>query len=155
MWGYPNPALPWTYIFLLGFEGSRSHDVLYKCEPQYVKAVLGSPGYQQDYEEEAILRNMTFLKESGLFTDTIHDDVYKADAANPVQTWSILQDLVNEHRSKTNICFVPLGTKGQALGSGLCALANSSPAVLYHMPRTYSVRDVKRGKYLWKYEINI
>lgn len=155
MWGYPNPALPWTYLFLLGFEGSRSHDISYKCEPQYIKALIGSPGYQQIYEEEVISRNKTFLKESGLLTKDTVPDVLKADAANPVQTWAVLQDLVNEYKSKTNICFVPLGTKGHALGAGLCALANSTPAVLYHMPRTYIVRDVKRGKYLWKYEVNI
>ena len=155
MWGYPNPALPWTYVFLLGFEGARTYDVLYRCEPQYVKALIGAPGYQQDYENEAISGNKVFLKENGLLAEDGVPNVLKADAANPVQTWAVLQDLVNKHRNKTNICFVPLGSKGHALGSGLCALANSMPAVLYHMPRTYSVRDVKRGKYLWKYEINL
>ena len=155
MWGYPNPALPWTYVFLLGFEGSRSYDILYKCEPQYVVALVGSPGYRQDYEEEAISGNKTFLKESGLLVEETAPDVLKVDAANPVETWAVLQDQVNKCQSKTNICFVPLGTKAHALGSGLCALANSTPAILYHMPRTYSVRDVSRGKYLWKYEVSI
>jgi len=155
MWGYPDPALPWTYVFLLGFEGARSHDVLYRCEPQYMKALIGAPGYQQDYEEEAISRNKTFFRECGLLSEDGVPNVLKADAANPVQTWAVLQDLVKKHRNKTNICFVPLGSKGHALGSGLCALANSIPAVLYHMPRTYVVRDVKRGKYLWKYDIDL
>ena len=155
MWGYPNPGLPWTYVFLLGFEGARSHDVLYKCEPEYIKALIGSPGYQRGYEQEAISRNKTFLIESGLMTDETSFNVLNADAANPVETWVKLQELVNENQNKTNICFVPLGTKGHALGSGLCALANNSPAVLYNMPRTYVVKDVKRGKYIWKYDILI
>ncbi len=29
LWGQPDPALPWTYIFLLGFEGSRSYEVFF------------------------------------------------------------------------------------------------------------------------------
>ena len=155
MWGYPNPMLPWTYVFLLGFDGSRTYDVSYRCEPQYVKALIGAPGYREGYEDEAISQNKAFLEEHGLLIADGSPDVLKADAANPIETWVVLQELVNEYRGRTNICIVPLGSKGHALGGGLCALANSAPAVLYHMPRTYSVRDVKRGRYLWKYEVTI
>ena len=41
LWGRPDPTLKWTYIFLLGFEGSRSNDVYYLCEPQNTLALLG------------------------------------------------------------------------------------------------------------------
>ena len=116
---------------------------------------MSSPGYYPDYEKEALSRNESFLREIGLWIKHKKPDVIKTDAADPVQTWVALQEIVDEYRDKSNICFTPLGTKGHALGSGLCALANSTPTVLYHVPRAYSIRDVKRGEYLWKYEVNL
>lgn len=155
LWGRPEAGLPWTYVFLLGWEGNRSHEVFYLCEPEDVKALIGSPGYQRGDERLALSRNEMFLKETGLWPEDDQPQVLRADAGDPVQTWLILQQIVDEQRGKSNVCFVPVGLKGHALGAGLCALANGTPAVLYHMPRTYSVRDVKRGQFLWKYEISL
>jgi hypothetical protein len=155
LWGYPDHTLKWMYVFLLGFEGSRNSDVNNLCEPDKVKALLGSPGYYPEYVNEALERNEEFLKEAGLLTEGNSPDLLKADAADPVETWRVLQDIVNEQRGKTNLCFVPLGTKGHAVGSGLCALANGFPSILYHMPRSYNVRDAERGESIWKYEITL
>jgi len=153
LWGRPDPTLPWSYVFLLGFEGERSYEILYRCEPDKSRALVADPGYKQGYESEPIHANEMFLKESGLWGDNPKYEVIKTDASNPIATWKELEKICTDEYGKANVCFVPLGPKAHALGSGLCALTNGVPAILYHMPRAYSIRDVKRGEYLWKYEI--
>ena len=155
LWGRPDPILPWTYVFLLGFEGSRSYEVFYRCEPDHIKALIGQPGYREGYKERAIRANEMFLRESGLWEANGKLNIITSNAANPVETWEKLERVVTEERDKKNVCFVPLGPKGHALGGGLCALASGAPAVLYNMPGSYAVRDILRGEYLWKYEISL
>lgn len=154
-WGQPSPALPRTYVFLLGFNGNRSYEVFYKCEPDHTKALVSSPGYEEEYEKEAINRNEHFLKESGLLTEGKEPTVIKSDAANVVDTWKKLEAIVDAERDKSNVIFVPLGPKAHALGCGLSALSDARSSILYHLPRSYEVRDVKRGKFLWKYDITL
>lgn len=153
LWGQQDPSLPWTYVFLLGFNGDRSYEVLYRCEPKKVKALIGNPGYQKSYVAAAIKKNDTFLRQCGLWSDDGKHDLIMADASNPIDSWKKLQEIVIEERNRTNICFVPLGPKAHALGSGLCAITDGKSAVLYSIPRTYIVKDVPRGEYIWKYEI--
>lgn len=155
LWGRPDPALPWTYVFLLGFEGSRSYEVFFRCEPDNVLALYGKPGYKPGYEVESIKRNEMFLKESGLWVGNETYNIIESDAADPIETWCKLEKVVEGARGKSNVCFVPLGPKAHALACGLCALADGAAAVLYNMPRAYSLRDVNRGKYLWKYQITL
>jgi hypothetical protein len=156
-WGNWNPSLPKMYVFLLGFDGERSYEIFNKCEPDNIKVVLTKPGYKKEYENEAIDRNEAFLLESGIRRNNKLDTkrVYGLDASNLVDTWKVLDILYNNEKEKFNVVFVPLGTKGQALSCGLSSLANNKPAVLYHIPQVYNVRDVSRGKYLWKYEITL
>lgn len=150
-WGQPNPVLSWHYVFLMGFEGERCVKVLEECEPWIVSAILGDPGYGPEDAEEALNRNEMFLREASL----TEEDLIRCNAASPTETWQALQDLVNRDDGKHNFCFVPLGTKGHAVGCALCAMALSAPAVLCHIPRAYSIRDAKRGEYLWRYEITL
>ncbi|MFP4642303.1 MAG: hypothetical protein ACLFPU_09050 [Dehalococcoidia bacterium] len=151
LWGHPELILPRTYVFLLGFEGERSYEVFYQCEPDRVKALVAKPGYESEYEGMPISRNKLFLEETALSGSSL----IEANAADPVETWTKLEQVVAEEKDKSNVVFVPLGPKAHAFGSGLCALTDGAPAVLYHMPRTYRVRDVKRGRHLWKYEISL
>ncbi len=155
LWGHPDPTLEWLYIFLLGFEGSRSMEVYNLCEPHSIKALIGSPGYLPIYEEIALKTNERLLRNTSLWIGDEQPDVIKTNAADPVQTWVVLQKLVKEYQNQFNICFVPLGTKGHALGACLCALASSTPAILYHLPRSYTISDTKRGEYIWKYEVTL
>lgn len=147
LWGRPIPALSWTYIFLLGFEGNRSYEIFDRFEPRYVKALLGNPGYKKDYFKKAIDRNTAFLKAAN------PKRIY-SNAADAVETWRTILDSVNKDPIKTNICIVPLGSKPHALGGGLAALTSGSPAVLYLMPRSFKIRDIPRGEYVWIYEIS-
>jgi hypothetical protein len=154
-WGRPDPLLPRTYVFLLGFDGYRSHEVYYFCEPEKAQAVIADPGYKKEYALEPIERNKLFLRESGLWPDNSDPKIIKCHASDIVDIWRKLEALVVQEKNRSNVTFVPVGPKGHALGAGLCALADSRTSILYHMPRTFIVRDVGRGKYLWKYIINL
>ncbi len=148
MWGEPDPRLPWTYVFLLGFEGDRSIEIYERFEPRDTMALISRPGYQPDYEKVALQRNARFLNEA-------KPEMLYTSAADPIGTWSELESRIVRIQAKSNVCIVPLGTKPHALGGCLAALATRTPAVLYLMPRVYKVRDVVRGEFLWKYEISL
>lgn len=150
-WGEPNLSLPRKFIFMLGHEGSRSLRIYQSCEPDMVDAVITDPGYKPEYPERAIKNNKLFLEESGLAVDMLK----RADAADIVAAWRKLLEIIENDVDKFNICLVPLGTKGHAIGCALCALSIMSPAILYQIPRSYSIRDVPAGKEFWKYEINL
>lgn len=155
LWGRPDPCLPKTYVFLLGFDSERGYEVFYRCEPDVMRAIIADPGYEEGYEHEPLKRNRILLEESGLFAVNGHQDIIKCDAGDPVAVWKELEELVSEQKGKSNVVFVPLGTKAHGLGCGLCALMDGIPAVLYHMPRIYSVRDTERGQWVWKYEVTL
>jgi hypothetical protein len=148
LWGQPDPRLPWTYMFLLGFEGDRSLEIYERFEPEYTVALISDPGYQPGYTEIAKDRNRVFLTEA-------KPEIFYTNAADPIGTWSELERRITKTQAKSNVCIVPLGTKPHALGGCLAALAARTPAVLYLMPRSYKARDVPRGKSLWKYEISL
>lgn len=152
LWGKPDPSKPRTFIFLLGFDGHRSFDVFYSCEPEHIEAIMTSPGYEKKYEKKALEFNHKFLVESGLIVGNSKARVHKADASDPVNVWEKLEEIV-QGDINSNYTFVPLGTKGHAIGCGLAAISLGYPAVLYNMPRLYKVRDVARGEYIWRYDI--
>ncbi len=148
IWGRVDPKLPWTYFFLLGFEGDRSYGTYDRFEPKYVKAMISRPGYRPDYPERAIDNNRQFLEESC-------PEIVFADAADAVEAWEKIESNIHNDRKKSNLCIVPLGPKPHAIGGALSALTDGKPAVLYLMPKSHKVRDVPRGDYIWRYEISL
>ena len=146
LWGRPDPTLPWTYVFLLGFEGERSYAVYKRFEPTKIIAVLGKPGYTRGYYRVAKLENKLFLSAAKPHEVT-------APAADAVMTWKVLEESLAKHAGESNVCIVPLGTKAHAVAAGLAALTNERRCVLYVVPRTFVVRDVLPGKRCWLYEI--
>lgn len=150
LWGMPDVNLPWAYIFLLGFEGHRSYEVMDFREPKFLEAIIGSPGYSHNSEEIALEKNKNFLDETDLY-----DKIVKCDAANPNDAITSFKKMLCKYDGVANVAFVPLGTKGHAIAAGLCAIENGRASVLYHMPRAYAIRDVNRGEYIWKYIINL
>ena len=146
LWGRPIPALHWTYIFLLGFEGNRAYEVYNKFEPRFSKALIAKPGYMQNYVKKALDVNKPFLDESG-------SQVYYASASDLVESWKKLRLIFDDLKKPTNICIVPIGPKPHALAGGLTALCEVASSVLYLMPRSYNTHDVHPGEILWLYEI--
>lgn len=148
LWGRPNPDLPWNYIFLLGFEGGRSHEIYDRFEPSLVEALIGKPGYRPEYTDITIIENKLFLEEA-------KPKRLYSDAADPAITGEILLERIKENKTRSNICFVPLGTKPHSLGAALASLTDGSSSILYLMPRSFTIRDTPRGKHIWLYDITL
>lgn len=147
-WGRPDPTLPYTFVFLLGFEGHRSYEIYDRFEPRYVKALISEPGYTEKYVLIAKKENEVFIREA-------EPEIIFAHAADPVETWKKLHDSFCREEKQSNLCIVPLGPKPHALGGALFALTNNSAGVLYLMPRTFKFKDTHRGEFIWRYEIRL
>ena len=148
LWGQPDPRLPWTYFFLLGFEGDRSYGTYDRYEPCLVKALVSDPGYRPNYREIALNKNKQFIEEAC-------PEIIYADAADAVEAWKRIETCIKEIPFDTNICIVPLGTKPHTIGGGLSALTDWKSSLLYLKPKGHKVRDIVKGDYIWKYEISI
>lgn len=146
LWGRPNPTLPWTYIFLLGFEGNRSYEIYDRFEPPVVEALIGKPGFKPEYTNIVKKNNEHFLDEA-------KPKLIYSNAADSVETFNKLINRIEELKTNSNICFVPLGSKPHALGAALASLTDGSSSILYLMPRSFKVRDIPRDKYFWLYKI--
>lgn len=147
LWGRPDRTRSWTYFFLLGFEGNRSLDIWERFEPKHAEAVIGNPGYKPEYVKIAKRKNAHFLRRA-------KPKILFADAADAVQAWRKLDARISKVCQKSNVCLVPLGTKPHALASALVALANCSSSVMYLMPRSFAVRDIHPGKFVWLYKVS-
>jgi len=147
-WGLPDPSLPWTYIFALGFEGHRSLAVYDRFQPDKVKALIGRPSVSAEYDGLAERQNQSFLKDTSA-------EISYANAADATAAWKAIEEAISSERQSSNICLVPLGTKPHGIACGLASLSDGAPGVLYHMPRSYRVRDVTAGEYSWLFRVTV
>lgn len=149
-YGRPDFSKPWLYIFLLGFEGNRSLSILKQNQPDYIKAIIAEPGYQDDYNTEAIERNKAFLNDAKI----CDEEIIRIDAGNPVDICNCILEIYNAFKEDANVCLVPLGTKPHALGACMAAVLKNDIAIIYQVPKKYSMNNTKAGKYLWLYKFN-
>ncbi len=147
-YGRPDFSKPWLYIFLLGFEGNRSLSILKQNQPDFCEAIIAEPGYQNDYEAEAIEINNSFLVESNISKD----ELIKIDAGDPVALCEKIIEIYDKNQN-CNICVVPLGTKPHAIGAGMAAIIKDDISIMYQVPKKYSMNNTKSGKSVWIYKI--
>jgi len=148
-YGKPDFAKPWLYILLLGFEGNRSLSIYKMNEPDYVKAIVAEPGYQNEYCSKAIEINKRFLSEAKI----TESDLIKIGAGDPITVYDKILELYEDYKDRANICLVPLGTKPHAIGAGLAALKQKRMAIMYQVPKSYSMNETKAAKDMWIYII--
>lgn len=148
-YGKPDFSKPWLYIFLLGFEGYRSLNIYKVNEPDFVEAIIGDPGYQDDYFDKAVKENKAFLNEAKIDSKKL----IKINAGDPVEICSKILNIYDEYKGLSNICLVPLGTKPHAIGAGLSALIKNDITIMYQVPRSYSMNSTRAGKKMWIYKI--
>jgi hypothetical protein len=147
--GSPDFSKPWKYIFILGWEGTRSLSVLKKCEPDSVEIIITKPGYKEGYEVEVVKNNRPFLLDCGV----PESHYIYVDAGNPVQIVREIETIFMRSKDVYNLCIVPLGVKPHGLGAGIYGCLNNDVSVMYQVPKKYKLHEVKRGKYVWLYII--
>ncbi len=148
--GNPDFSKPWKYIFLLGWEGTRSLAILKKCEPDSVGVIITKPGYKMGYEGKVLTNNKSFLMEC----DVPDKDYIYVDAGNPVQIIREIEALYTKSKDIFNICIVPLGVKPHGLGAGIFGCINNDVSIMYQVPKKYKLHEIKRGEKVWLYKIN-
>ena len=118
-------------------------------EPDFVEAIVTEPGYENEYFTKAIEINKSFLTESKIEAK----DIIKIDAGDPVRVCEQILAIYEKYKEITNVCLVPLGTKPYAIGAGLSALIQNDIAIMYQVPKSYSMNSTGAGDGMWIYRI--
>jgi hypothetical protein len=148
-----DPVTKKVYVLLLGFEGKRASQALYRFNPEIFYLCIGNPGYQPDYYDSALEKNKNLID---LTKEIMGDDhIIQCHAADAVSAWKVLQEKFEPIQKDHQICIIPLGPKSHAVGAGLYALTTWKPDILYMVPKRYVYRDNKRGKYVWIFKIKL
>jgi hypothetical protein len=148
-YGRPDFSKPWLYVFLLGFEGNRSLSIYKMNEPDFVEVIVTEPGYRNEYCTEAVNKNKGFLKEAKIDPK----DYIKMDAGDPIGVCEKILTIYSNYKNIANVCLVPLGTKPHAIGAGLSALIKNDIAIMYQVPKSYSMNGTKADEDMWIYRI--
>lgn len=123
-------------IVILGFEGKRSLEVFNTVNPELTYAINGFPSFKPQWHKISLEANLLFLRESGASTH-----LFYAPAVDPFETYKTLSNIIMDIQhinNDMNVIIAPLGTKPQALGSLLYALAHPRTTIIYPFPSVYN-----------------
>ncbi|BCQ53753.1 hypothetical protein [Burkholderia gladioli] len=124
----PRNNVDFTFVPLLGFEGTRLRHVIEQVQPGYEKItpVIGSPGFKPWYVFETYLGNRAALMETEAW-----QAVRYAPANCPFSCFYLLQEIA-EGTSAGSLKIALVGTKPHALGAVLFALTSTTPTELVY-----------------------
>lgn len=148
------------YVFLLGFEGERSLNILKTDDPDYIKIIIPAVGYKEGYPHKTIDYNTDFLKEVG-FTDEeldikggiLSDKIIQIDIGKPEEVGNKILSLYDTYKNIADIRLVPLCPKPHAIGAGLAAIIEDSISIMYQTPKKYAMKNYLAGEKMWLYII--
>jgi len=124
----PKNSVDFTFVPLLGFEGTRLRHVIEQVQPGYerITPVIGSPGFKPWYVFETYLGNRAALMETEAW-----QAVRYAPANCPFSCFYLLQEIASgSNAGSLKIALV--GTKPHALGAVLFSLISSTPTELVY-----------------------
>jgi hypothetical protein len=124
----PRNNVDFTFVPLLGFEGTRLRHVIEQVQPGYerITPVIGSPGFKPWYVFETYLGNRAALTETEAW-----QAVRYAPANCPFSCFYLLQEIAaGTDAGSLKIALV--GTKPHALGAVLFALTSTTPTELVY-----------------------
>ncbi|CAE6816114.1 hypothetical protein R69776_05918 [Paraburkholderia nemoris] len=124
----PKNNVDFTFVPLLGFEGTRLRHVIEQVQPGYerITPVIGSPGFKPWYVFETYLGNRAALMETEAW-----QAVRYAPANCPFSCFYLLQEIAaGTNAGSLKIALV--GTKPHALGAVLFALTSTTPTELVY-----------------------
>lgn len=124
----PKDNVDFTFVPLLGFEGTRLRHVIEQVQPGYdrITPVIGSPGFKPWYVFETYLGNRAALVETEAW-----QAVRYAPANCPFSCFYLLQEIAAASNSGS-LKIALVGTKPHALGAVLFALTSRSPTELVY-----------------------
>ena len=109
-----NPSRPLHAILFLGYEGDRALATYEFLQPTKTTVVIPDPPFQPDWSGRTEAQNRNLLA-----TIDNRSSLVKADALDPVSTYSALRTILGEVTSRSDFsrALCPFGTKPQVVGS--------------------------------------
>jgi hypothetical protein len=131
-------ASPKHCVVALGFDGTETYRTLLQLGAQKVTSIIPDPPVHDGFVERCLAANRAVLAE---WPDP--QGVLRCGATDAVGMRDVL---LSHHLEEGPVCFLPLGTKPQALGMAVAALDLRRAVVLYRWPRSFVERaNVSRG----------
>ena len=119
------------------------------CQKKYY--ILGFPSLQPDMYQESILKMENAKQSTGEFKK-----IKFAPAFDPFVTAQIINEIVDENPSSTNIYLSPLSTKPQTVGMALFYITNYEKlpiSIIFPYSKTYTSKHAEGIKRTWRYTV--
>lgn len=159
-YGKPNHSKPKLYVFLLGYEGERSLNILKTNDPDFVEVIIPAPGYEEGNPQKTVDKNKEFLKEIGFIDKELviengfTDKIIKVPIGNPEEVANTVLSLYEKYSKIADVRLVlPSCPKPHAIGAGLAAIAEENISIMYQTPKEYKMEDYAAGEKMWIYVI--
>jgi hypothetical protein len=138
------------YVVSVGFEGLKTRQFVSRSEPDKVSILFPDPAVQVGYETVAMQSNARLVTEFSIPDSR----VIRAHATDLNATLQRLSDAAIENFETDNLTYICCGTKPHSLAMAIRAAVLQEPAVLYMVPESHRVSEVKPNGNYWRYEIS-
>lgn len=145
-----DPRKQHMYLASVGFEGAKTYRTIAAADPDRVAILFPDPGYQADYPKCTRQANEELFSR---FRVNEARDFVKAHAGDAIAAWKNLSEQKPEHPSEENVYYVCAGTKPHAVALALRAITLEYPALLYNLPTSHKVVDIRPAGQYWSYDI--
>lgn len=137
------------YVVGLGFEGTKTRQLVSRSEPDKVSVLFPDPPVKEGYELLTQENNKELLREFGVPEERI----VRSHAADVSATVEKLKAAELEDFESENVTYVCCGTKPHSLAFAIRASLLQEPAVVYTTPESHRVSDIRPNGIYWKYAI--
>ncbi len=138
-----------TYLVSVGFEGSKTHRLVSRAEPDNVCVLFPDPPVVSGYVERTLHNNRAFFEHFNVK----EEDLILAQAGDAIAAWANVSSAIQERGLEENCFAICCGTKPHSLGLALSTIATPGIALLYIVPDRHLVVDVSASGVYWRYEI--
>ncbi len=149
LWGEWEPFRKRHYVVSVGFEGVKTRQFVSRSEPDKVSVLFPDPAVQVGYELVSMQCNARLVTEFSIPDSR----VIKAPATDLNATLRSLTDAAIENFEIENLTYICCGTKPHSLAMAIRAAVLQEPAVLYMVPESYKVSEIKPNGNYWRYKI--
>ena len=144
-----EPHKPWHYLVSVGFEGIKTRQLVSQSEPDKVSLLFPDPPVKNDYEKRTLENNQRLIDQFQISKDRI----VRAHAANVVEALKVLEERSIENFKEENCMYVCCGTKPHSLAFAIRAMVTGEPPVMYIVPESHRVSQVKSNGIFWRYTV--
>ncbi len=147
--GIWDPGKQKYYMVSVGFEGSKTLQVISKEDPDRISILFPNPGFLPEYVHRTEKANELLKKRFRV----PENQIINVKAGDAIEVWKVLDERKVERPERQNTFYLCCGTKPHAVGLALRGLSVGFPAVLYRVPSEHKVVDVNPKGTYWRFDI--